>query len=1439
MSLQTIAQTLYQQASNGNQVTIDDNLLQTGNTFASLVQTALKRSAGNVILAAVAANIPQQPAGNSFSFPASLPANKTDSFLNLLSNTATVTISVSGAAYQLQLDIQLRSGGTLNWVPSTSFNELLGWPFDTLTITDPEFHFISGDNNLPAGLYEGLNYSAVPALSGYLQPAAAFLKLFGYSNAGLTPLTGLIGATANGINFVWSAGFTGVNSIDLTALSIDALKVKFIFGYAALTQNADPDPWGQVVLAAETRLSGQVDPVDVFFSLPISGQSSSLDLIIAPAPGTLSTSLSSLGNWMIGKSWDQFFAQAPANQLLPFLNNFGLRSYSCSFGLSKFSILSTTISVGTLAPWTIRPNLLVVTDFELRWQLLDPLQAAYSSVSINGTLDMISATGQHITFKGSIQLPNLMLSFGLYSKETLTGAEWLQTVVTAFGAGAVDQYILDALANFSLSTVQLNIDVPQEDYTFQLIGTLNVGEKPVGFNVYLHLNLLAGLAYDIKVSFAFGSMIVMGEITNANAQKHTVISAGWANETNPIGLETIANALGYPDLGIPPEMDLALKEISVTYDITASTLLVSAASQHYGSAVIALLKPTGAASYVLFGGYKIDQPISLTNLPLVGKALSNLETVSISKLQILLSSGILSATDQSSLNDFIRSQDNNLPQIPSMGMAATVSFSMEFDIGGYLIPIGTGIGGTSTTPGLPPGKSSVQGTPSGNTAAPVPSTSGAVSDGVSWFNLQKAVGPVMFNRIGIQYKDGVLWFLLDAGFSSGGLHIDLLGAGIGSPITSFVPEFRIDGLGLDFSSPGFELGGSFMRVPPGPGVDWEYAGGAIIKAGNFSLSAVGSYASLSGTPSMFVFGQVTGTFGGPPPFFVTGFAGGFGYNSRLRLPNMNEVYQFPLVAGAQNPAVIGGKSPSPAAVLALLLGRSGSPAWVTHEVGQYWFAAGIQFSTYTIVNSNALLVIEFGKQLQFALLGLSRARFPMAGPVTYAFLELQIQVIVDPDIGAFQLAAILSPNSFVLDPSCKLTGGFAFYMWFSPNTHAGDFAVTVGGYHPSFDPPDWYPQVPRVGFTWSLDSTISITGGAYFAMTPSAAMAGGRLSATYQSGKLKAWFTAWADMLVFWNPFQFDVYIGISIGASYQVDLLFTTSTLEVELGASLHLWGPPTGGSVTVHWWVISFTIDFGKPQTKEIKKIKWPDFQTQLPAKESIIKFLPGEGLAPNGQTDLNSNSPWIARPAGFQFITQSAIPSSTLYLGSAKVVIASADLINIRPMQETGLTSTLQLIITRNGNEIDYSTEQWQVHSQQQSIAKAMWGKGPKEQLDAGDDQLVKNQLMGFSVIAPDPDLGPSPGAINVKQNLGFIPLDPLGQLPIQPNENAKGPLAITSTQTIALIEQQIADPAYVNKRTDLFNALKLEGLDLKENSDMHTYADYAGALFVEEPLLIPQN
>ena len=248
-------------------------------------------------------------------------------------------------------------------------------------------------------------------------------------------------------------------------------------------------------------------------------------------------------------------------------------------------------------------------------------------------------------------------------------------------------------------------------------------------------------------------------------------------------------------------------------------------------------------------------------------------------------------------------------------------------------------------------------------------------------NVQRQIGIFQFNRVGIGYSGGLLRFAIDASMALGPFALSMDGLSISSPLTHFEPKFSLDGLGLECSQAPLEITGTLLRLPSielAKGTKFQFEGMVVIKAEEISLAAIGSYAELeSGDPSLFIFAQLSDPLGGPPPFFVTGLMAGFGFNRGLAIPGQDEVVDFPLLMLADPPQP-GGKAEKqdPMHVLAILEGRTaikGTPRkWIEPQPGEYWIAAGILFTSFKLVDSKALLIVDFGNDLQIVLLGLSK-----------------------------------------------------------------------------------------------------------------------------------------------------------------------------------------------------------------------------------------------------------------------------------------------------------------------------------------------------------------------------------------------------------------------------------------------------------------------------------
>ncbi|MCP4562444.1 MAG: hypothetical protein GY873_38660 [Bosea sp.] len=491
-------------------------------------------------------------------------------------------------------------------------------------------------------------------------------------------------------------------------------------------------------------------------------------------------------------------------------------------------------------------------------------------------------------------------------------------------------------------------------------------------------------------------------------------------------------------------------------------------------------------------------------------------------------------------------------------------------------------------------------------------------DETSWLIVNKGFGPFTLERLGLRFQNGRFTLLFDSHLSLQGLTLSLAGLGMGSRLDRFDPSFELAGIGIGFESGPVAISGGLLRGGPG-----LYQGSVRLAAAGYALSAIGEYAApdpsrpdLGDNTSMFVFGVLEAPLGGPPFCYVRGIAAGIGLSSRLRQPAAADVGDFSLVQAAMPGSGFGALG---LAEIMRAMDRDVHP-----EAGAEWLAAGLRFSSFELIQSVALVTIPLNNPGNIALLGLSRLSMPPASPDPIAMIEVSLMASVQPAAGLIAVQGQLTRNSFLLSHDCHPTGGFAFYAWFG-GPHEGDFVVTLGGYHPKFPAPAHYPKVPRLAMQWRLSSALQIKGTSYFALVPNAVMMGGTLEALWDCGPVRAWFRAAYDFLVYWKPFAYQVSISISVGAQVTIDLLFTSVTISVHVGAELTLHGPPFGGEAWIDLDVVSFTIPFGS-STPDRTPLTWAQFKTAfLP---QVLSLPPGTALPWSGPGATNTIC--LARPA-----------------------------------------------------------------------------------------------------------------------------------------------------------------------------------------------------------------
>lgn len=727
----------------------------------------------------------------------------------------------------------------------------------------------------------------------------------------------------------------------------------------------------------------------------------------------------------------------------------------------------------------------------------------------------------------------------------------------------------------------------------------------------------------------------------------------------------------------------------------------------------------------LFSFYKTDTTkflfaidlgvgIDLSNLPLVGKLFPPRDSLKLMFQPLVASANFAKTPELDQLSTLIPAGGTSLPQRDiegGFGLSASMKIAdLNIDMS---LPVSMDQQGQLQN-------DTNANTGGGNTPAPA-----AGANKIRWFNVQKKLGPVYFEKVGMQYQNSELSFLLSASLTLGPLSVSLNGLGAKTALQPINPSFFLNGLAIEYKSDALEIGGAFLKNPTPPdNVNFEYDGAALIKTSALTLSALGSYAQLkNGHPSLFIYAVLDYPLGGPAFFFVTGLAAGFGYNRGIKTPNIEQVATFPLVSD-----VVSGAAKAASGAQELTNKLNALAEYIPPMNGQYFLAVGIKFNSFKLIDSFALLTVSFGQHFEIDLLGLSTLVIPTeigAGIDPLAEVQMALKASFIPDEGFLGIEARLTNASYILSKNCHLTGGFAFYSWFD-GPHRGDFALTLGGYHKSFKAPAHYPQVPRVGFNWQIDSKISIKGDMYFALVPSAVMAGGHLKALWDSGDLKAWFMIGADFLISWKPYHYDAELYLDMGVSYTFNL-FGRHTIKVEVGADLHIWGPDFSGTAAIHLWIISFDVTFGAAASQTPEPIGWQEFKTSfLPKPADICSITVQDGLIRKSGSD--SKDLGVVNPKELVLITNSVIPSKTASSPNTDdfaLTTANTDF-GIAPMAVSDLDSNQKIEITVNNNPVK---DKFIFEPLFKEAPAGLWSKKVKPDLNG--KKIITNTLAGYKI------------------------------------------------------------------------------------------------------------
>ncbi|KAF5555349.1 transcriptional activator srcap [Fusarium mexicanum] len=672
------------------------------------------------------------------------------------------------------------------------------------------------------------------------------------------------------------------------------------------------------------------------------------------------------------------------------------------------------------------------------------------------------------------------------------------------------------------------------------------------------------------------------------------------------------------------------------------------------------------------------------------------------------------------------------------------------------------------------------------TPAPVqekkPSTEAVVPGGggpATTAALAKKKGPLTLSGISLSYKDGVLRIHLDASVLIGPISAGIQGLNLVVRLKSdeirglhdilHVPiDVEVEGFDMSFTRMPIQIAGALHHKPGTK----AYFGGVAISLSTFSIAALGSYEQVpanaaAGTPeydSFFIYAMMEGLIFTMGWAEVRGLMAGFGYNSRLRLPNVEQLSKFPLIQGFEKE---GGFNMNQA-----IQSLTGPDAFVTPSMGSIWLALGLVIRACEAIDMRAVATVALGpNQTDIGLIARATATLPRRASPDKALVLIDLSVVGKLDLvnGELSVDGLINPTSFILNKDCRPSGGFAIRSWFGKNNpHSGDWVVSFGGYHPMYQVPAHYPRPQRLGISWTLSSNLRVTGNAYAAITPGAIMAGGMLQAVFSAGPLGAHFDAHADFLVNLKPLYYVADMAVSAGVYYEIRVWRFRKKISVNVGASLHLEGPPIHGKVHFDLSVVSFTVSFGSGTSEGKKAISLRELMDLVlqeagdtRRKEDNVILNPHTFTAVSGllgddkkKSDTVNKAPpnkvtaekerWHVRSDNFIFSVRSAVPTNSIGIEGRGASQYTGNSIISRPMQmkkDTGDSSKIKstLSVRVQNKEGDKIVPFREVAKVEDKLPANYWGPYSENTADyMRPDRMppTVSHLVGATLVPPPP-------------------------------------------------------------------------------------------------------
>ncbi|HRI06242.1 MAG TPA: hypothetical protein PKW35_00425 [Nannocystaceae bacterium] len=419
-------------------------------------------------------------------------------------------------------------------------------------------------------------------------------------------------------------------------------------------------------------------------------------------------------------------------------------------------------------------------------------------------------------------------------------------------------------------------------------------------------------------------------------------------------------------------------------------------------------------------------------------------------------------------------------------------------------------------------------------------------------------------------------------------------------------------------------GGGFLSLDVEAG---RYAGVLELVTPSFGLTALGILTTkIPGEPKGWsLFFALTASFNPGIQlgfgFVLTGVGGLFAVNRRLDEPAMRTAVRGGNLDSVLFPTDVVKEAPRIFATVESMFPIA---------KGSFVFGPMIKigWGSPTLIEAMIGVFVSLPSPVIIALLGRVRLALPADKPILV--LNMDIAGSINFGAGTVGLDAQIHDSTLF---ELELTGGMAFRARFKDQP---GFLLSVGGFHPAFEPPADVGPLARMGMSMRLgeQENILITLRSYFALTSNTLQFGAGIDVSAQIMKFKIYGGAYFDALIVYRPFHFTAGMGAYFGVAWRKwELLAVRVALTLDGPGP---WRARGEASFTIAGFELSFEFDetFGD---------KIAASEERAPVRAPLVEAL----AEPRN---------WGAEPSGFDSLRLRDLPTGTV--DPTHIVIAPGD-------------------------------------------------------------------------------------------------------------------------------------------------------------------------------------